>query len=418
MYRRLFQNRNFTALWIGQMISFIGDYFNMLAIPIMVNRLTGSAMMVGLSVMASALPALILGPIAGVFVDRWDRRRVMIFSDVLRALLVLCLLTVRSVEQVWVFYVIGFLISCTSQFFFPARGAVLPLIVTDPQDWLAANGLMQIIQTVGLLAGPAMAGFAIGLWGEQVAFIANSAGYLASAAAVFTMHVPRTTPGTARGNFAFKDVFQDLREGLVYLFTHRSTIGVLVCLTVAMLGVGAINVIWVPYLQRTFGIGAEGLGIVDAAQGAGMLVGGLLLGIIARRIRKSVLSGAGLLLIGVLFALMGFSPLFFMIIVESFLVGLALVPVQSALATIMQVSVPDLKRGRVGSSMGAIQTSGSLLSMAFASFFGEQIGLNNVYLIIGAFIFLSGILGFWLLQEIPAPSPDMVQPIPDKSRLV
>ena len=392
------------------MISFTGDYFNYLAIPIMVNRLTGSAMMVGLSVMASALPALVLGPIAGVFVDRWDRRRVMLLSDVLRALLVLCLLTVRTADQVWIFYVIGFLVSCTSQFFFPARGAVLPLIVTDPDDWLAANGLMQIIQTIGLLLGPALAGFAIGLWGEQVAFIANSAGYLASAAAVFIMRVPRTTPGTASGEYKVWDVVQDLREGLVFLFTHRSTIGVLICLTVAMLGAGAINVIWVPYLQRTFGIGAEGLGIVDAAQGAGMLVGGLLLGFIATRIRKSVLSGAGLLLIGLMFGLMGVTPLFSIIVVESLLVGLALVPVQSALATIMQVSVPDLKRGRVGSSMGAIQTSGSLLSMAFASFFGEQIGLKNVYIVIGAFIFFSGILAFWLLQESPTPEPAALQP--------
>ena len=392
------------------MISFTGDYFNYLAIPIMVNRLTGSAMMVGLSVMASALPALVLGPIAGVFVDRWDRRRVMLLSDVLRALLVLCLLTVRTADQVWIFYVIGFLVSCTSQFFFPARGAVLPLIVTDPDDWLAANGLMQIIQTVGLLLGPALAGFAIGLWGEQVAFIANSAGYLASAAAVFIMRVPRTTPGTASGEYKVWDIVQDLREGLVFLFTHRSTIGVLICLTVAMLGAGAINVIWVPYLQRTFGIGAEGLGIVDAAQGAGMLVGGLLLGFIATRIRKSVLSGAGLLLIGLMFGLMGVTPLFSIIVVESLLVGLALVPVQSALATIMQVSVPDLKRGRVGSSMGAIQTSGSLLSMAFASFFGEQIGLKNVYIVIGAFIFFSGILAFWLLQESPTPEPAALQP--------
>jgi MFS transporter, DHA3 family, macrolide efflux protein len=397
MYSRLFRNRNFMALWVGQTISFIGDYFNWLAIPIVVNRLTGSALMVGLSVMATALPALILGPLAGVFVDRWDRRKVMIIADVLRGLLVLCLLTVRSVEQIWVFYVIGLLVSCTSQFFFPARGAALPLVVTNKDDWLPANGMMQIIQTVGLLAGPALAGFAIGLWGERAAFIANSVGYFASAAAVMLMRVPRTTPGQAAGGV--QAVLVDLREGLVYLFTHRSTIGVMICLTVAMLGVGAINVIWVPYLQATFGVGAEGLGIVDSAQGAGMLLGGLLLGFAAARVRKSILSSTGLLLIGVMFALMGYSPTFWLIILESFLVGLALVPVQSALATIMQLSVPDLKRGRVGSSMGAITTSGSLLSMAFAAFFGERIGLNNVYLVIGVFIFLSGILGFWLLQE-------------------
>lgn len=409
MYTRLFRDRNFTALWLGQMISFIGDYFNWLAIPIVVNRLTGSAMMVGLSMMSTALPALLLGPVAGVFVDRWDRRQVMIVADLLRAALVLCLLTIHDASQVWVFYVIGFLVSCTSQFFFPARGAMLPLLVADKDDLLAANGLMQIIQMVGLLAGPALAGFAIGLWGEKAAFVANSVGYLSSAAAVLTIRVPRTTPGTSPG-YNLRTVVTDLAEGLSYLFGSRSMIGVLVCLSVAMLGVGSINVIWVPYLQRTFNIGAQGLGIVDSAQGAGMLVGGLLLGILAGRMRKSVLSSAGLLLIGVTFALMGRSPFFWMIIIESFLVGLALVPVQSALMTIQQLSVPDLKRGRVGSSLGAITTAASLISMAFASFFGENVGLRNVYVIIGIFIFISGVLGFWLLFEPAAPAQSGIAP--------
>jgi MFS family permease len=81
-YTRLFRSRNFMALWIGQMISFIGDYFYFLAIPIVVSRLTGSALMVGLSAIAGALPALLLGPVAGVFVDRWDRRRTMLVSDI------------------------------------------------------------------------------------------------------------------------------------------------------------------------------------------------------------------------------------------------------------------------------------------------------------------------------------------------
>ena len=95
-YGRLFRNRSFVALWLGQTISFIGDYFYWLAIPIMVERLTGSSLLVGLSVISSALPMLVLGPVAGVFVDRWDRKRTMIVSDILRALLVLLCLFVRS----------------------------------------------------------------------------------------------------------------------------------------------------------------------------------------------------------------------------------------------------------------------------------------------------------------------------------
>jgi MFS transporter, DHA3 family, macrolide efflux protein len=408
MYNRLFRNRNFMSLWIGQLISFIGDYFNLLAIPITINHLTGSSAMVGLSFISNALPALLLGPVAGVFVDRWDRCKVMIVSDVLRGLLVLLLLTIHNASQVWVFYVVGFLISCTSQFFFPSRGAVLPLIVTDPEDWLKANGMMQIIQTVGLLAGPAMAGFAIGALGAQAAFIANSIGYFCSAIAVATILVPRTTPGSD-GKMTFQKVAADLREGLVYLFGNRSMVGVLVCMTVAFLGIGAINVIWVPYLQRTFGVGAEGLGIVDSAQGVGMVGGGLLLGMLAARVHKTVMAAVGMLGIGVMFAAMGFTLNFNLIIGMSFVVGLCLTPVQSALATIMQMAVPDLKRGRVGSSMGAINTAGSLLSMAVASFFGEQIGLSNVFLLTGLFIAGSGVLAFWLLKEPSVPAVEIAQ---------
>ena len=151
MYRRLFRNRNFLALWIGQMISFIGDYFVMLAVPIAINRLTGSAMMVGLSFIAAAIPALLLGPVAGVFIDRWDRRKVMIISDGMRALLVLLMLLVRSADQVWIFYLANFLVACTSQFFMPARNAVLPLVVADRDDLLAANGLMQLVGTTQVI---------------------------------------------------------------------------------------------------------------------------------------------------------------------------------------------------------------------------------------------------------------------------
>ena len=157
-YGRLLRNRSFVALWLGQTVSFVGDYFYFLAIPILVERLTGSALQVGLSVIASTLPMLVLGPVAGVFVDRWNRKQTMIVSDLLRAVLVLVCLVVQTPDQVWVYDVVGFLMSCVSRFFFPAQNAVLPLIVPDKDDLLAANGLMQIVQTAGLLIGPTLGG--------------------------------------------------------------------------------------------------------------------------------------------------------------------------------------------------------------------------------------------------------------------
>ena len=398
-YPRLLHNRSFMALWIGQMISFIGDYFVYLAIPIVVNRLTGSAMMVGLSLISSAIPALVLGPIAGVFVDRWDRRKTMIFSDIIRAGLVLFCLLVHTQEQVWIFYVVAFLMSSTSQFFFPSRGALLPLIVPESEDWLAANGMMQIIQTVGMVAGPSLAGFAIGLYGERVAFIVNSCGFIISAVAVLTIRSQKTASQEDHQPATVRNVWRGLREGMAYLFASRTLVGIMICMCVLMLGIGAINVVWVPYLQRTFGVGAAGLGIVDSSQGIGMVIGGLLLGFIASKFSKKTMVSAGGIVIGMAMAAMGLAPAFSFIIAMGFIVGLGIVPANSGLATMMQMAVPDLKRGRVGSSLNAFSTAASLISMAFAALMGDLIGLRTIYIVFGSFIGLAGLLCIWIVEE-------------------
>ena len=398
-YGRLFRNRNFVALWLGQMVSFLGDYFNWLAVPIMVERLTGSALMVGLSVMSNALPTLLLGPVAGVFVDRWDRKWTMVVSDVLRALLVLLCLLVRTAEQVWIYYVVGFLMSCVSRFFFPSQSAILPLVVSDKDDLLTANGLMQTIQMMGLLAGGALAGFVIGLWGEQTAFVIDSATFVVSALVVATLNVERTTRGQQVTGGQLAAVWAEIREGVIYLFGSRVLVGVLICMSVVQLGVGAIQVVWVPYLDRTFGVGAEGLGIVDSVQGAGMIVGGIVLGFLTSRLSKTLLVGGGLALIGLTLCGMGLAPAFGYVVACSFALGVLLVPMQSALMTIMQLAVPDLKRGRVGSAQNALTMAAGMVSMGAAASIGELVGLRTVYLVCGLIISGAGLLGTFVLRE-------------------
>ncbi|MCP4535566.1 MAG: MFS transporter [Chloroflexi bacterium] len=402
-YGRLFRNRNFVALWLGQMVSFVGDYFNWIAVPIMVERLTGSALMVGLSVISNALPMLFLGPIAGVFVDRWDRKWTMIVSDLLRGFLVLLCLLVRTPEQVWIYYVVGFLMSCVSRFFYPSQNAMLPHIVPDEDDLLAANGLMQIIQTMGLLTGGAMAGFAIELWGEQFAFVADSATFFVSAAAVMTITATRTTKGQQATGGQIAAVWAEIVEGVIYLFGNRTMVGVLLCLGVAQFGIGALQVAWVPFLQRTFGVGAEGVGIVDSVQGGGMIVGGLVLGFLTRRMSQTAITGWGLAIVGLTLLGMGLAPGFGYVVACSFTLGLALMPAQSVLMTMMQLAVPDLKRGRVGSALNALTSAAGVLSMAGAAAFGEIIGLRTIYIVCGLIITGGGLLGLFVLQ---APKSD------------
>ena len=326
--------------------------------------------------------------------------------------------------------------SCGCRFFFPSQNAVLPLIVPERDDLLAANGLMQIVQTVGLLVGPALAGFSIGLWGEQVAFVVNSLTFFVSAVAILTMTVPRTTLGRrvvegAGGELSA--VWAELREGVVYLFGNRVMIGVLLCMGVVQLGVGAINVLWVPFMQRTFGLGPEGLGAVDAAQGVGMVLGGVALGFVVARFSKRNLAGWGIAFIGGMIVLIGLAPPFslvsampalgggtavaeltmgqrllhmpLMLLLYSLLLGVALVPAQSSLMTMMQLAVPDLKRGRVGSAQNALTTAVGLVSMAVAASLGEVVALRIIYVASGLIVVLGGVVGLVVLVE-PEVQPD------------
>jgi sugar phosphate permease len=170
-------------------------------------------------------------------------------------------------------------------------------------------------------------------------------------------------------------------------------------MSMASLGFSTVNMIWIPYLQRRYGVGASGLGIADAALGAGMLLSGLLVGWLSRRMSKTVIGAGGLVITGLIYITIILLPAFGWIIAWQFLGGLALTPMQAALDTIMQLAVPDLKRGRVGSVMNAAYNTSGIVSMGLASIFGDVIGLGVVFLIVGLFVLGSGLVGFWLLRS-------------------
>ncbi len=409
-YRALSRNRSFMALWIGQTISFLGDYFYFLAIPIMVNKLTGSALMVGISTISNALPILLLGPIAGVFVDRWNRKTTMIVSDLLRAGLVLLCLLVQSPDQVWIFYLAGFLMSCVSRFFYPAQSAVLPLIVTGSDELLSANGLMQTVQTMGMLAGPALAGFTIGLWGSWVAFVFDSVSFVLSAAAITIMSIPHTARRPAPQKSPVGSLLSEMKDGVSFMFNSRILTPMIAAMMVASLCTSAVQVVWVPYLQRAFSVGAAGLGIVDSAQGIGMLIAGLMLGFLSAHFKKITLAAICLMVIGLGFAGTGLATSFWVVIVLTIAIGMASLPAASLVMTILQMVVPDEKRGRVSSAVNAMATGSGLIAMALASLLGETIGLRNVYILCGLANVTASVLTMIIGVEpepsaAPAPEP-------------
>lgn len=390
------RRRDFRLLWLGQIIARLGDNFYWLALLITVNDLTGSTLAMGLMTISLALPQLLLGLPAGVFVDRFDRRQVMIGSDLLRGGLVLFCLLVGSREQVWIFYLVGFLISAISVFFFPARQAVTPSLVAEG-ELLAANALLETSRTLAMLLGAAAAGFLIAYAGANVAFICVSLSFLISAIFLWAMRVPRTVKPARVASVA--NLWAELRQGMGFVRRSRLLTGVMAVFTVLMLGIGAINVLWVPFMDRCFGVGPEGLGIADSLQGLGMLVGSIVVGNLTSRFRLTRVLSGSLGLIGLAAAAIGMASTFVAVLALLVFVGLSLPPINAAASTLMQRVTPDELMGRVNSASGTVQSVANLLSMALAATLGDLIGVRTVFVACGLIMVLAGVMGWVMLRE-------------------
>ncbi len=390
------KRRDFRLLWLGQIIARLGDNFYWLALLITVNELTSSTLAMGFTTISLALPQLLLGLPAGVLVDRFDRRKVMIASDVLRGGLVLFCLLVGSREQVWIFYLVGFLMSAISVFFFPARQAVTPSLVAE-EELLGANALLETSRTLAILMGAAAAGFVIAYAGAKVAFILVSMSFLLSAIFLWAMHVPQTVQSTRSASLA--NLWAELRQGLGFVRSSRLLTGIMIVMTVVMLGIGAINVLWVPFMDRLFDIGPEGLGIADSLQGLGMLLGSITVGNLTSRFRLTRLLSGSLALLGLAAAAIGLAPTFIAVLVLLIFVGLSLPPINAAASTLVQTVTPDDLMGRVNSASGTVQSVANLLSMALAATLGDLVGVRTVFVACGLIMVLAGGLGWVMLWE-------------------
>jgi MFS family permease len=379
-------------------------------VPILINKLTGSPAAIGLGMIFSfALPSLLFGVVAGVLVDRWDRRRVMIVADLLRAVVVLGGLLVRDAQTIWILYAVGFAVSVASRFFFPARSALVPLLVSE-QELMAANGLAQLTETAAMLAGPALAGFLIAWQGAGVAFVVDSFSFVVSALAVWSVGEVTVAAAQAPTGQIARDLWGELVDGLRFLFGHPVLRGLVLTIAVVHLGIGATNVLWVPLLDRHYGVGPEGMGIVDSMQGVGMALGGLAIGWLAARFTKIRISVVSLMVVGLMLGLTGVAPNFAYIVGLTLVLGLALSPLLAATNTLVQQITPDGARGRVFGALGTFGHMAGLVSMACAGGAAEWAGIPAVYLACGAVVVLAGLLLGALVRE-PAPAASQMSSI-------
>ena len=396
-YLRLVRNRNFSLLWVGQLVSLFGERIHTIALAFLVLEATGSALEVGLTFAATAIPNVVLGPLAGALVDRWDRRWTMLGCDVIRAVLLVAVPFAVEIH-IGLVYVMAFAIATVTLLFRPAKTAVIPAIV-DERDLVTANSMSTIADTTADLVGLPMAGVLVAaLSGGSLAlaFLLGGVTYLVSAVLIFAMTVPREDLITSPLRPAA--VWAEMVEGWRFLRRQAELMSNTLVSAVAQLAVGAEIVASVPYVERVLvmppGLESETVyGLLLTAVAVGSVVGGLGVGAIGDRIPKGPIILAGFIGMGLSLVGAGLTTDPFVAIGLFALVGLSNMLFIVPTITLFQQRTPQRFMGRVVSSRQALVFGAIALSMGLSGWLSELIGADMVLMLSGAICAAAGAVG-------------------------
>jgi MFS family permease len=405
------RHRNFALLWLGGLISFVGDWALFIALPVFVYDLTGSTLATGGMFMAQSLPRLLLGSIAGVFVDRWDRRRTMIVANLLSAAVLLLLLLVRTPADLWLLYTAAFVQTTVTLFFSPAESALVPHLVGEDQ-LLHANALTALNWELTRLIAPPLGGLAMVWFGFGSVIMLDAVSFLLSAGLIALITqpgeaalLPAYEPRTA-GASAWLRMWSELAAGLRLVWRDQLIRSIFLITATAMVAEGLLNVLSFPWLKLVLHGGALERGWLSSAQAIGGLVGGLLIGRAARLVRPAQLVGVSGIMLGLLMLAYVnvdtlpidqslFLPAALLIKV---LQGVPIIGMFVSVDTLLQQNVVDRYRGRIFGAYGATAGLAVLLGQALASMFGDRIGIIPVLDMMGLAYLLAGLLALLLLR--------------------
>ncbi len=405
------RQRNFSLLWSAGLISMIGDWMLFIALPIYVYKLTGSALATSTMFIAEMIPSLLLGSLAGVFVDRWNRKRIMVITNLLLALGLLPLLLVHSTAWLWVVYVVAFVESVLTQFFTPAESALLPLLVSE-EHLGPANSLNSLNKNIARLVGPPLGGIVAGLLGLPGITLMDAATFLIAGGMIALIvmksgHIQEESEivSTAAGRkHPIVAVWREWLEGLRLVKRERLVSIMFVLFAVTSLGEGVFGVLFVVFVYKILHGGALQLGWLMGAQAVGGLVGSVLVGYVFKFLSPSRLIGISAILFGlidlVIFNYPAFFPGFALAVILFVLVGIPGVGTMTSSYTLLQTAVADEYRGRI---FGAIGTTGALFMLSgtiLAGFLGDHVGVVTVLNTQGVVYVLAGVFALVTLFNV------------------
>lgn len=414
----LLRQRGFALLWLGQLVSMLGDAVLAVALPFYVYQATGSVAATGAMLAAGTAPFLLFGSIAGVFVNRWDRRRTMIWADLLRALVLLPLLTVRSPDLVWLIYVVGFVQSSISLFFFPAKSAAIPLLV-GPDSLVAANSLSAGSNAFARVVGPTLGGALLALLGLPGVVVLDSVSFLVSGAMISLVALPDRSRDLSEGSrsgdtrhaegagSAWIGLWRDWLEGMRVVIRERPIASLFVVLGSVRLADGVAAVVFPAFVRDVLRVGALEFGWLATSQALGAVLGGLVVARIGKAIGSDKLLAVSFVVAGTAFLAMVSLPVLPVALVLELVIGGGSIAALVSRETLLQSAVADRLRGRV---FGTLYTTNSLTNvggMGIGAVLGGLIGAAPVLGLAGAaYLAACGVA----MARAPRPRPSVSEP--------
>ena len=374
-------NRNWRLLWLGQSVSATGDMVFYVTVllwiaTIIAKGLPWAPAAASGALIATAAPVLVVGPLAGVFVDRWDRRRTMLVADAARFVLVSSLLVLPMLRhqlpvgaQLAILYAVLAACSCFAEFFNPSRLAVVGAIV-PPEQQPQASSLLSAASSLAQVIGPPIAAPLLFTLGVQWALIFNAASFLFSFICIRAISVPLTPASDAPPREGFVAEF---RTGLKFFAGNRVLLALGVGLVLSMLGLGAVNSLAAFFIPHNLHVQASWLGTIAGAVGAGFVGGALMVGRVARRVHPTRLFWLSLLGCGI--TLIGLSRTTSLIpaIVFAALLGVAAGVLNAAFSPIILEVTPSRLLGRVSAVLSPLQQLASIVSMVLAGLLASTV---------------------------------------------
>jgi Na+/melibiose symporter-like transporter len=406
----LARDRDFGALWLARLVSDAGDWLLMIALPVYVFALTGSTLATSAVFGAELAPALLLGSVAGVLVDRWDPRRTLITVNALQAALLLPLLAVDGRGRLWVVVAVAVGQSCLARLTSPASFALVPAIA-GAERLPAANSLLGVGDNTARLLGSPLGGLVFDLGGLPGVVLVDAATFVLAAALVTLIRVRRpavTEPGAGSG------FVQSWLDGLRVVRRSRPLLTVFVAGGIGQVAQGLFLVLFVVFVQRSLGGDGAAVGLLRGVQAIGAVLGGLALAWLARRLRPAAMLGYGLLAVGAIALATWNAPavstalgLYVALFV---LVGVPAMANLAGMLTLAQSNAPASHLGRVA---GAFEATGAALGgvgVLLGGLLGDRVGLTtlldgqaSLYLLAGALTL--ALLGPAVRADHPAVEP-------------